>query len=202
MILNRIKELRKQHHLTQKQLSEKLFIDQTAISCWERGKTNPDFENQQKLADIFGVSIDYLLGRNDLTENKKSFKIPVLGYVAAGIPIEEIENILDYEELNAADYSPNYTYFGLKIKGDSMFPRIQAGDVVIVRKQSDVESGEIAIVRVNGDEATCKQLKKHEEGITLISFNPQYSPMFFTWKEVENTPVEVIGKVVELRGKF
>ena len=198
----RLKEVRKAVNMSQQQLASLLGVTQATLSGWENEKYEIDNGSLNKCADIFGVSIDYLLGRNDLTENKKSFKIPVLGYVAAGIPIEEIENILDYEELNTADYSSNYTYFGLKIKGDSMFPRIQAGDVVIVRKQSDVESGEIAIVRVNGDEATCKQLKKHEEGITLISFNPQYSPMFFTWKEVENTPVEVIGKVVELRGKF
>lgn len=182
-----------------------LGLSNATATKWKSGAI-PRNSTLKKIADYFGVTVDYLLGRESVvskdSSEKKGFKVPVLGYVAAGIPIEEIADVLDYEELDANEFNPNYTYFGLKIKGDSMMPRIQRGDVVIVRQQPDVESGEIAIVRVNGNEATCKQVKKHDDGISLVSLNQAYDPMFFTWKDVENTPVSIIGKVVELRGKF
>ena len=127
---------------------------------------------------------------------------PVLGYVAAGIPIEAIEDIIDYEEIEAGQLNSNYEYFGLKIKGDSMSPRIQNGDVVIVRKQPDVDTGDVAIVCVNGDNATCKQIKKHAEGISLIPFNTAHEIKFYSNNEIESLPISIIGKVVELRGKF
>ena len=83
-----------------------------------------------------------------------------------------------------------------------MSPRIQSGDVVIVRVQQDAESGDIVIAKVNGDDACCKKLQKHDEGISLISLNPEYEPMFFSKKDISDLPVHIIGKVVELRGKF
>lgn len=196
-----LRKLRKEKKLTQKQLAEMLFVDCSSVTKWETGKSNPDFEKQQQLAEIFNVSIDTLLGRSS-PSNSNTIKIPVLGHVAAGIPIDAIEEILDYEELDAQQFNPYCEYFGLKIKGDSMMPRIHNGDVVIVRKQPDIESGEVAIVCINGEEATCKQIQKHSNGITLISYNSIYEPMFFTNEEVMTKPITIIGKVIELRGKF
>ena len=83
-----------------------------------------------------------------------------------------------------------------------MEPRMCEGDVVIVRKQDDAESGEIVIATVNGSDATCKRLRKYRDGIELISNNPAYSPMFYSNKEIENKPVRIIGKVVELQVNF
>ena len=94
------------------------------------------------------------------------------------------------------------THFGLKIQGDSMEPRICEGDVVIVRQQNDAESGDIIIATVNGADATCKRLRKYRDGIELISNNPAYKPMFYSNEEIEQKPIHIIGKVVELRGKF
>lgn len=90
----------------------------------------------------------------------------------------------------------------MQINGDSMEPKFSKGDVVIVRKQDDAESGDIVIAMVNGDDATCKRLKKYQEGIGLVSTNPAYEPMYFSNKEIEEKPVRIIGKVVELRAKF
>ena len=204
MFAQRIRELRKSKGMTQRQLADLLYIDCSTVTKWETGKANPDFDKQQKLATIFNVSIDYLIGREDVFEKPKntSINIPVLGYVAAGIPIEAIEEVLDYEELDAKQFNPYESYFGLKIKGDSMMPRIQDGDTVIVRCQPDVESGEIAVVCVNGSDATCKQIKKHDNGISLIPLNPSYEIKFYTKEEIEALPITIIGKVVELRGKF
>lgn len=197
----RLKELRKSRKMTQKQLADLIYVDCSSVTKWETGKAYPDYEKQNKLADLFNVTIDDLMGRS-VKNTSYSLKIPVLGYVAAGIPIEAVQDILDYEELDPQQFNPNYEYFCLKIKGDSMTPRIQDGDVVIVRRQPTVENGNIAIVCVNGDEATCKQIKITEDGISLISFNPSYPPMFYTHKEVSEIPITFMGKVVELRGKF
>ena len=93
-------------------------------------------------------------------------------------------------------------FFGLRIKGDSMQPRIVEGDVVIVRSQNDAESGDVVIVQVNGDQATCKRLAKYQTGISLISFNPMYEPMCFSNEEIASKPVEIIGKVIENRQKY
>ena len=93
-------------------------------------------------------------------------------------------------------------FFALLIKGDSMEPRIKQNDILIVRRQSDVDSGDIAVVLVNGYDATVKKIMKHQDGISLVSFNSTYAPTFYTTNEVKTLPVEILGKVVELRGKF
>lgn len=84
-----------------------------------------------------------------------------------------------------------------------MEPRMMEGDVVIVRRQDDVDSGDVAIVLVNGNEATVKRIKKQEDGITLIATNTSvYEPHFYSNKEIQSLPVQILGKVVELRGKL
>lgn len=202
MFAQRIRELRKSKQMTQRQLADLLYIDCSTVTKWETGKANPDFEKQQRLASLFNVSIDYLLGREDSASNPKGgIRIPVLGSVVAGIPIEAVQEILDYEEITPETASRG-EHFALKIKGDSMEPKFSAGDIVIIRKQPDVENGEIAIVLVNGDEATIKKIQKSPEGIALIPLNPQYEVMFYTNKEIETLPVSILGKVIELRAKF
>lgn len=131
----------------------------------------------------------------------KGVKIPVLGNVAAGIPIEMITDIVDWEEIPQTMASSG-EYFGLMVKGDSMSPRISEGDILIVRKQDDAESGDVVIATVNGDSATCKRLIKYQTGISLISFNPLYKPMEFTNEQIENKPIRILGKVVENRQKY
>lgn len=133
--------------------------------------------------------------------SNKGVSVKVLGRVAAGIPIEAITDIIDMEEITE-DLAKTGEFFGLQIKGDSMEPKISEGDIVIVRQQNDAENGEIVIATVNGDEATCKRLRKYRDGIELISNNPSYEPMFFSNEEIEKKPVKIIGRVVELRAKF
>lgn len=200
-----IRKYRKQLKLSQAELANMLNVHQTAVSQWEMGRTTPDIEVLKNLASIYGVSVDVLLGTespdSDNTKKKKGIKIPVLGYVRAGIPIDAVEEILDYEEI-PEDLALQGEFFGLQVKGDSMEPQIVEGDIVIVRKQSDVDSGEVAVVLVNGCDATVKKFIKHEAGVSLVAYNPKYEPRFYTNKEVEEVPVSVIGKVVELRRKF
>lgn len=196
--MNRFKELRNKYGYSQKELAEMLFVNQTAVSQWERGITTPNKSSLAKLCDLFDVSADYLLG---IEEKKiKGVKIPVLGRVQAGIPFEAIEEILDWEEISP-EMAATGDHFGLRVRGRSMEPRILEGDVIIVRKQSYVDSGDTAVVMVNGDEATVKKVKKTKAGLTLIPNNPAFDPMFYTPEEVMTLPVQIIGKVVELRGK-
>lgn len=197
MFAKRLKELREQRGISQKQLAEHLQVAQGAVGNWESGVRRPTVKRLQQLAEFFGVSVDELLD----TAPKKGVPVPVLGVVRAGIPIEAVEEILDYEEIDAATASSG-NFFALRVQGDSMEPRITEGDVVVVRQQADVDSGDVAVVLVNGNEATVKKLVKHENGISLVAFNPKYAPLYFTAEEVSTKPVTVVGKVIELRGKF
>lgn len=93
-------------------------------------------------------------------------------------------------------------FFALRVNGDSMEPLLLEKDIIIIRQQSDVDSGDIAVVLINGDDATVKKIHKQDNGITLMPINPQYTPIFFTTEEILNKPVTIIGKMVELRRKF
>lgn len=196
--MNIIKELRKQKGLSQSELAALCNVHQTAVSQWENGRTSPDSESLKIISSVLGVSVGRLIGGEEL--DGKTL-VPVLGYVRAGIPMEAVEDILDYEEIGA-DMASRGEYFGLKIKGDSMHPLFHAGDTVIVRRQPDVESGEIAVVLVNGNDATVKKLIKKDTSVLLVSENSAYEPMIFGKSEIESLPVTVVGKVVELRRKF
>lgn len=199
--MNRIKHLRLQKGIKQIDLAKMLSVSQAALSGYETGKYQADTATYQKMAEIFGVTVDYLLGGEAAPVKKNTIHIPVLGRVAAGIPIEAIEEVIDYEDLDADTFGDG-EYFGLQVKGHSMEPKISDGDVVIVRRQPDVENNEIAVVLVNGDDATVKRIKKGPQGVTLLPSNPAYEPMFYTNEEIESLPVKVIGRVVELRAKL
>ena len=188
----------------QKEVASDLGISPTTFNTWCVGKIMPRMGKVQAIADYFGI------GKSDLIDDKssligqrtkKGIVINVLGRVAAGIPIEAIEDIIDTEEITE-EMAKTGSFFGLQIHGDSMEPRMCEGDVVIVRQQDDAESGDVVIAMVNGNDATCKRLRKYRDGIELISNNPSYEPMFYSKEEIENKPVKIIGKVVELRGKF
>ena len=192
----RLKEARKAARMTQEEVAKILGVNQNTYSYWETGKTKIDNVSLSKLAEIFNVSIDYLL---DIQPPVKGVRVPIYGSVPAGIPLEAIENIEGYEEITPALASKG-EYFALKIKGESMSPFILNNDIVIVRKQSEIESGDIAIVLVNGDEATCKTVKISDDGITLIGHNTLvYPPHFYSQKEITTLPVRIIGRVVEVK---
>lgn len=207
--MENIRTLRKKHGMTQAELAHNLHVHQTAVSQWEKGRTVPDIEQMKELSILFGVPMECIAdvqaipsGANmNLPAPKRGIKIPILGNVAAGIPLEAITDIEDYEEISE-EMAAGGEYVALRIHGDSMEPRMLDGDVVIVRVQETIESGETAIVLVNGGEATCKRIKKSPEGIMLIALNPDYEPMFYSKKQVEELPVRIFGKVVELRAKF
>ena len=201
MFNERLKTLRIQRKMTQSELAKKIYISQPAYSKYEVGTASPNPETLSKIADALDVSVDYLLGSDSQPARPGYIRIPVLGRVAAGIPIDAIEEVIDWEDISA-EAAGDGEYFGLQIKGHSMEPKISDGDVVIVRRQPDVDSGDIAVVLVNGDDATVKRIKKSPQGVTLIPSNPAYEPMYYSNEEIESLPVQILGRVFELRAKF
>lgn len=187
--------LRAQRGLSQEDFARLLGTTKQVISRYETGQRTPKLTVAQRFANILGVPLSALMG-----PSAGALRVPVLGYVRAGIPLTAVQEVLDYEEVSPALGSLG-ELFALKIRGDSMEPRMVEGDVVICRQTPDVESGATAVVLVNGDEATVKKLTKHKNGISLVANNPAYPPMFYTFEECESLPVRVVGQVVELRAK-
>ena len=201
---DRIKKYRKMLGMSQEELANKVDITKQAIYKYESNiVTNIPLDKIEVMSSVFGIQPSQLMGWNSSeTVCGTPISIPVLGYVAAGIPIDAVTDILDYEELSLDMVKDGSEYFALKIKGSSMEPKISEGDVVIVRKQEDCENGQIAIVCVNGDQATCKRVMKQANGILLQPLNPAYEPTFYTAEQIQNLPITILGRVVELRAKF
>ena len=202
--IEKIYLLAKEKGISNTFICQKLNRPRSFLTDVRQGKLRISDDQLAVIADILDTTPDYLKDETDKKEKtprKRGVKIPVFGNVAAGIPLEAIEDIEDYEEITE-EMAGTGEYFALRIKGDSMMPRILSGDVIIVRKQPTVENGELAVVMVNGNEATCKKVVIGKNELSLISFNPAYDPMTFTKKEARDLPVTILGKVVELRGKF
>ena len=198
----KIKKLRMEKEWTQSYVGKQIGVSDRVLGYYESDNRFPKDEKILKaLASLYNVTVDYLLGESQ-HENGNKALIPVLGTVQAGIPIEAVQDIIDYEELNPEMLEHGEEYFALKVKGDSMQPKMDAGDIVIVRKQSDVNHGDTAIVLVNGSEATIKRVLKQEAGIMLAPNNPAYETKFYSNQEIADLPVVILGKVVELRAKF
>lgn len=210
----RIKHYRKERGFTQKELAEETNLSRSHIASIEGNQYTPSIATLTEIANALSISSTLLLSPNDsyppssashksfsIETSIKSIKIPVLGKVQAGIPIEAVEEILDYEEISY-DMAMHGEYFALQVKGSSMEPRMREGDIVIVKKQADVNHDDTAIVLVNGGEATIKRVLKSEAGIMLAPNNPAYETKFYSNKEIAELPVVILGKVVELRAKF
>ena len=204
---NKIKEYRKLKRMTQKELGEKIGVKHNTVSGYENGTNEPEQDILFKIAAALDVSINDLFPetRSDTTNirrRKKGVRIPVLGYVVAGIPIEAIEDIIDYEEIDE-ELARTGDFFALQVRGESMEPVLYEDDVVIVRKQPTADTGDIAIVLINGDEATIKKIKRERDGVMLIGYNTTiYEPHFYSNEEIESLPVQILGKVIELRRKL
>lgn len=204
MFKKRLKELRKAAKLTQAELAGKISSAQTTIAGWESGAREPDFEMVDRLADFFGVTTDYLIGREDTSDpaRKKGVRIPVLGHIPAGIPIEAIEDVLDHEEIPVEWTMGGKEYFALRIQGNSMSPKYLENDIIIFQKSPDCDSGKECAVIVNGDDATFKKVIKQTNGIILQPLNiADFEPVFYSNEDIENLPVSIIGIAEEIRRK-
>lgn len=157
-------------------------------------------ETISKLSKALNIRPDYIL----CSAPKNSIRIPVLGIIPAGVPIEAIEDILDYEEISPEMLNGGKEYFALKIKGDSMSPKYLNGDIVIFLKQDYAENNDDCCVYVNGYDATFKKIRVNKETgiLTLQPINSSYEPLFFNEEQIKNLPVRIIGKAIEIRRKI
>ena len=196
MLAKELKRLRKEKGMTQAELAKRLNVSPSTIAMYETNQRDPSYPMLLQIADFFNINLQVL----SKVSNDPCL-IPIYDKIQADIPLEAIEDIIDYEEI-PIKMSKQGEYFGMKINDDSMAPRFQKGDVVIVRKQSNIANDDIAIILVNGNDATMKKIKKDENGIALIPLNPNYQIRYYSNAEIVDLPVTCIGKVVELRGRF
>ncbi len=222
----RLKKAMTYRNMKQVDLCNKSGIDKALISNYLSGKYKAKQDKLHKLAIALDVSEGWLMGYDvdmdrdwlpdnleDLSDIKidnaryietttKTIKIPLLGKVPAGVPIEAIEEILGYEEIPASMLNGGENYFALKVDGDSMFPDYKTGDIIIIRQQPDCNSGDDCIVMVNGDDATFKRVVKQEKSIILKPLNNEYEPYYFNEYEIMTKPVKIIGVAIEVRRKL
>lgn len=184
----------------------------STIYRYMNGQMAPKVTTVKILADIFNVNPVWLMGydvsiHRNFDKNIKgldkqttsSAVVFVYGTIPAGTPVECIEDIIDTEEIDADMLKGGKQYFGLKIKGDSMYPEYLDNDTIILEKVDDCESGDDCVVMVNGNDGTFKRVFKNQNGIILQPLNNNYQPMIYTNEQIEDLPVRVIGKVIELR---
>ncbi|MGL5438819.1 MAG: LexA family transcriptional regulator [Filifactoraceae bacterium] len=202
IIANNIKYYMKKFDKDRNDMCRDLNIKYTTLTDWINGKSYPRIDKIELMANYFNISKSALVEDNKKNFKRRGVKIPVLGKVVAGTPIEAIEEILDFEEITP-ELAATGEFFALQISGRSMEPRMVEGDVVIVKKQFNIENNDTAVILIGGSEATVKKVKKNENGIILIANNPTaYEPHFYSNEEIEKLPLIIIGKVIELRAKF
>ena len=202
-IVDRIFELSDSLFSEQREFAAALGLPPSVISAWRTRKSTSYNKRLPKIASVLKTTTEYLLTGCSESLSSGALRIPILGTIPAGIPLEAIEDILDWEELPASWAAGDRQYFGLRVKGDSMYPEYLDGDTVILRKESTCDSGDDCAVLVNGDEATLKRVLLHEDGsVELRPVNPAYPPRTYASTEVASLPVQIIGVVVELRRKI
>ena len=184
MIGDNILALRKSLGLTQKELADRAGVTGQSVWGWEQNLYEPKGERLKAVADALGVSVEELQKEPHLKR-----RVPVLGYVPAGVPLEAVEYIVGYADI-PTDWQGDY--FGLKVRGDSMSPKYLDGDTIICRVQPTCDSGQDCVVRVNGFDATLKKVVAKDGFFELVPINPIY-------ETIRSKDVSVIGVVVELR---
>lgn len=191
-----LKRIMSRQNKNQNDVIKDLEIKQSTFSDWYLGKRIPRMNVIFQLAEYFKVDIRDLVDEPKLNRGNR---IPIFSKIPAGIPIELIDDIIDYEELDSKMFTGDKEYFGVRVSGDSMYPEYRDGDVLIVQKINDCESGQDCIVMINGNDGTFKRVKKTEEGIILQPLNPNYEIKFYSNKEIEELPIKIIGVVKEIR---
>lgn len=206
-LARKIRDLRAKHGLTLEQVAQQVGVGRSTVRKWETGLiANMRRDKIVKLAQALHTTPGYLMGWDDddkftpstlpanIIPMPEMKKIPLVGAIACGEPIlaeENIEEYIDIPKHIKAD-------FALTCKGDSMInARIYDGDIVYIRQQDIVDSGEIAAVLID-DEATLKRVKIFDDHISLEPENPMYKPLVF-WGE-EMNDVRILGKAVAFTG--
>ena len=217
--MNRIYELRKNKGWTQEELGKALGVTKVTISSYERGTRQPNPEMLSAMANVFGVSVDELLGRGNAEQSSsaqwprtitparkpvgRNYKrFPVYAFLACGSPEDMTDYIIDEIYLDDSVWEGRDVMVA-RTQGDSMAPSIKSGDQVVIDR-SDIEpfNGKIYAVQVNGDTATLKQVFVSEDGIDLVPMNPAYQKMHFSAEQCAAMPVRILGRLVYSERKW
>lgn len=192
------------NHKDRNDIARDLDIPYTTITSWLKAEFYPRIDKIEMLANYFEIKKSDLVEKkeNNIVSSPSSAVVLVYGTIPAGIPMECIEDVLDTEEIPASMLKGEKQYFGLKVKGNSMFPAYLNGDTVIFEKVDDCESGQDCVVMVNGNDGTFKRVLKNENGIMLQPLNSEYEPLVFTNEQINNLPVKIIGIAKEIRRKL
>ena len=209
-ILLRTFKLLNEQRLEQKDLAEAINVKPQVISDWKSGKTKSYTKYIDQIASFFGVSVDYLLGKSPVrhntmeilrTDSSSYVPVPVVGSVAAGYTALAETDIIGYELVDSSLLTDGYEYAWLKVKGDSMTPLILEGDLVLIRLQEEVDSGDLAVVIVDEEDGVIKRVQYSTNKVALVSENAdKYPPRVFSGKDVNR--LRIWGKAVEIKRKL
>lgn len=200
MFHERLRALRKEKGFSQKYLSEQLNVTQQAVGKWETGRSSPDPSTLAQLASLLDTSADFLLGLTSEPQTAPQLNehpIPVIGTVRAGYGCFAFEE--DYGVEYACVKDPA-NYFYLVVKGDSMEPRIQDGDLALVCRQPTLENGDLGVMVLGDGEGTLKKYIQRGNAVVLQAFNPNYEPRIVKGEELNH--LYIAGKVVETKAKW
>lgn len=206
-----IKARRLQLGLTLEDIAKALKVSKSTVSRYESKEIeNMGIDKIEALARVLKCSPSHLMGWESKSFTfdiapcalpHNTYRIPVLGSIPAGVPLEAVEDIIGWEEIPEEWLSGGREYYGLRVKGDSMYPEYWEGDIVIIRKQSTCDTGDDCAVMINTNEATLKRVHLHKDDIELEALNKMYGRRKFTQQEIASLPVTILGVIVELRRK-
>lgn len=201
MFQDALKRAREAKGMSQKELARRIGVSQSTVGMWESGKNRPEMRNLERIASALDVPMGELLADTPQAR-RRGVRVPVLGTVPAGIPIEAIEDVLGWEEISEDMLHTGQEYVCIMVRGESMFPDYHDGDILLIRLQPTADTGDDAIVFINGDEATFKRITRQRDGMFLRPLNPEFDPMFYSNREIEELPVRVFGVAMEVRRKL
>lgn len=206
-----LRHLRIQAGMTQEELAKKMDKDYSTIGKWELGLRSPIMTDVIKIAELFHVSLEKLIGQSMIYDNAELveletdiIKIPVYGTIKAGIPIESQSDIIDYIDIPREWTRGGKKFYGLKVSGDSMFPKYNEDDIVIFEQNEDKElyNGKDCAVMINGTESTFKKVLLNDQGIVLQAYNMAYGIQMYSKEDVINKPIKIVGIAREKRTRL
>lgn len=203
-----IRYLREKKGIDQQKLADILEVPRSTLACWENNIRTPKLEQIVKIAEYFNTNLDIIYSNFDnaipIELDDNTVNIPVLGVIKAGIPIEAQQDIIEYIEIPKRWTLGGRKFYGLKISGDSMYPKYDENDIVIFEQLEDmsIANNKDCAVMVNGDDATFKKVLVNEQGVVLVPYNMAYDMMMFSPQDVIDKPVRIIGIAREKRTKL
>ena len=194
------------HHKSRSEMCQALDVKYTTFTDWVKGKTYPRIDRIEQMAAYFGIEksdlVEERLPQDAIPYQKRpTLPIPLVGIVSCGMPLLAEDNIEGYIETSTQDIIKGEVYFWLRAKGDSMINvGIHEGDLLLIRRQNDVDSGDIAVVSIHEDDATLKRVIKKENAIILQPENPAYETKIFIGEEMDS--VHIRGRLMKLEKRF